>query len=255
MSDLVRFEGVTLGYGRSPVLAGLTFGIPEGDFLGFVGPNGSGKTTILRALLGTLAPLAGTVIKAPGLRIGYVPQRDQVDSLFPLSVSDVVIMGRYDRIPLGRRPGPDDKRAAQKALEQVGVPHLADRNLARLSGGQKQRVLIARALVGDPSVLVLDEPTNGMDLVSTTQILGLVRDLHEQGNLTVVMVSHALNEVANYVHRIGLVFEEHLRLGTVSEIISKEVLSQVYGLPVEVNSFDGHRVVVASWPRGAPGHV
>ncbi len=255
MSDLVRFDGVSLGYGRSPVLTGVTFAVPEGDFLGVVGPNGSGKTTIIRAMLGTLLPLAGTVTKTAGLRFGYVPQRDQVDSLFPLSVNDVVIMGRYDRIPLGRRPGPDDRRAARQALEQVGVPHLADRNLSRLSGGQKQRVLIARALVGDPNVLVLDEPTNGMDLVSTTQILGLVRDLHDQRGLTVVMVSHALNEVANYVHRIGLVFEQKLRLGTVSEIINEEVLSQVYGLPVEVHTFDGHRVVVARRPAGPPSHV
>ncbi|MSR03165.1 MAG: metal ABC transporter ATP-binding protein [Gemmatimonadetes bacterium] len=255
MSDLVRFDGVSLGYGRSPVLTGVTFAVPEGDFLGVVGPNGSGKTTIIRAMLGTLLPLAGTVTKTAGLRFGYVPQRDQVDSLFPLSVSDVVIMGRYDRIRLGHRPGPDDRRAARQALEQVGVPHLADRNLSRLSGGQKQRVLIARALVGDPNVLVLDEPTNGMDLVSTTQILGLVRDLHDQRGLTVVMVSHALNEVANYVHRIGLVFEEKLRLGMVPEIINEEVLSQVYGLPVEVNTFDGHRVVVTRRPARSPGHV
>lgn len=245
MTELVRFDRVTLGYGREPVLAGLSFVIPENDFLGFVGPNGSGKTTIIRALLGTLAPLAGTITKVPGLRFGYVPQRDHVDSLYPLTVADVVIMGRYDRIPIGRRPTEADREKVRQALEQVGIPDLARRRLAGLSGGQKQRTLIARALVGEPSVLVLDEPTTGMDLVSTTQILGLIRDLHAIRRLTVVMVSHALNEVANYVHRIGLVFGNRLRLGSVAEIINEQVLSEVYGLPVEVNSFDGHRVVVA----------
>jgi ABC-type cobalamin/Fe3+-siderophores transport system ATPase subunit len=122
---------------------------------------------------------------------------------------------------------------------------LADEPLNLLSGGQKQRTLIARALVGQPNVLVLDEPTAGMDLVSTTQILGLVRELHERDNLTVLMVSHALNEVANYVERIALVMNGGFRIGAVDEIVTQSVLSDMYGIPVEVDSFDGHRVVVA----------
>lgn len=254
-TPLVRFRDVSLGYGRKPVLAGISFEIPKGDFLGVVGPNGSGKTTIIRVMLGTLEPLGGAVDIAPGVRFGYVPQRDHVDSFYPLTVSEVVIMGRYDRIPVGRRPGGEDRAAVQRALEQVGIPHLGDRALASLSGGQKQRALIARALVGDPEVLVLDEPTNGMDLVSTTQILGLVRELHDQRGLTVVMVSHALNEVANYVQRIGLVFGGKVRLGGVDEILSDAVLGDVYGLPVTVHSFDGHRVIVGRPPGKATGHV
>ena len=245
MSAPIEFEGVTLGYGRRPVLRELSFQIPQGDFLGIVGPNGSGKTTILRALLGTLRPLAGRVSLAPGLRFGYVPQRDQVDYGFPLEVLDVVMMGRYDRIGLGRRPGAGDRAAAHAALEHVGIPQLARRPLADLSGGQRQRVLIARALVGEPNVLILDEPTNGMDLVSTTQILSLARELHERDGLTVLMVSHALNEVANYVERIALVHQGRFRLGTVEEIVSEPVLSELYGIPVEVDSFAGHRVVLA----------
>jgi ABC-type Mn2+/Zn2+ transport system ATPase subunit len=114
-----------------------------------------------------------------------------------------------------------------------------------LSGGQKQRALIARALVGDPTVLILDEPTNGMDLVSTTQILGLVRELHERDNLTVLMVSHALNEVANYVNRIALVVERGFRIGTVAEIMTEETLTAMYGIAVDVDEMHGHRIVVA----------
>src|SRR3954469_18054912 len=220
MAPLVTFDRATRGYGRRVVLSDISFEIPEGDFLGLVGPNGAGKTTILRALLGTNAPIAGRVTLAPGLRFGYVPQRDQVDYNFPLKVMDVVLMGRYDRIGLLRRPGKADRALAMEALEHVGVPHLADRQLTDLSGGQKQRALIARALVGKPNVLVLDEPTNGMDLVSTTQILGLVRELHEQDKLTVLMVSHALNEVANYVERIALVVNGGFRIGTVDEIMT-----------------------------------
>jgi ABC-type Mn2+/Zn2+ transport system ATPase subunit len=245
MPSLVTFDRATLGYGRRAVLTDITFSIEAGDFLGLVGPNGAGKTTILRALLGTNAPLAGTVRLAPGLRFGYVPQRDQVDYNFPLRVIDVVLMGRYDRIGLIRRPTADDRRRAMTALEHVGIADLAERALTDLSGGQKQRALIARALVGDPNVLVLDEPTNGMDLVSTTQILGLVRDLHEEGSLTVLMVSHALNEVANYVERIALVVQGGFRVGTVDEIMNEQVLSGMYGIPVDVDRVDGHRIVVA----------
>jgi ABC-type Mn2+/Zn2+ transport system ATPase subunit len=249
MKPLVSFRNATLGYGRRVVLKDITFDITEGDFLGLVGPNGAGKTTVLRTFLGSLKPLAGSVVLAPGLRYGYVPQREQVDSIFPLRVLDVVLMGRYDRIGLARRPSAADRARALDALDQVGIRHLAGHPLNDLSGGQKQRTLIARALVGEPNVLVLDEPTTGMDLVATTQILGLVRDLHEFSGLTVVMVSHALNEVANYVERIALVHEGGLRIGSVAEIMAEQPLSEMYGIPVEVSSFDGHRIVVARRQR------
>jgi ABC-type Mn2+/Zn2+ transport system ATPase subunit len=244
-TPLVRFDHATLGYGRRVILTDLTFDIPTGDFLGLVGPNGAGKTTILRAILGTLRPLSGRVDVVPALRFGYVPQRDSVDSGFPLKVIDVVMMGRYDRVGLGRRPADEDRDRARSALEHVGILPLADQQLSALSGGQKQRTLIARALVGEPTMLVLDEPTNGMDLVSTTQILGLVRDLHERDGITVLMVSHALNEVANYVNRIALTLEGSFRIGTVDEILNEATLSAMYGIPVEVDQFDGHRIVLA----------
>ena len=245
MTALVTFDHATLGYGRRAVLSDLSFEIPRGDFLGLVGPNGAGKTTILRAILGTLEPSAGSVHIAPGIRFGYVPQRDSVDYGFPLRVVDVVMMGRYDRIGLFRRPSAADRERAHAALEHVGMREHADRPLRALSGGQKQRALIARALVGEPSLLVLDEPTNGMDLVSTTQILSLVRELHEKDGLTVLMVSHALNEVANYVERIALVLEGGFRIGPTAEIMTEETLSEMYGLPVEVDEVHGHRIVVA----------
>ncbi|MGH7662805.1 MAG: metal ABC transporter ATP-binding protein [Gemmatimonadaceae bacterium] len=250
---MVSFDRATLGYGRRAVLCDLSFDIPEGDFLGLVGPNGSGKTTILRAILGTHPPISGSVERSPDLRFGYVPQRDQVDYSYPLKVIDVVLMGRYDRIGLGRRPSRSDRELACAALDHVGIADLADRALTALSGGQKQRTLIARALVGKPNLLVLDEPTTGMDLLSSTQILGLVRELHERDRITVLMVSHALNEVANYVERIGLVFEGRFRIGAVDEIMNQSTLGAIYGIPVDVESFGGHRIVVArrtKTPRG-----
>ena len=256
MTALVSFRDATLGYSHHAVLRGINLDILEHDFLGIVGPNGSGKTTILRTFLGSLKPLAGSVTIAPGLRFGYVPQRDAVDTLFPLQVLEVVMMGRYDRIGLGRRPKATDRELARLALDRVGIAHLADRPLNSLSGGQRQRTLIARALVGEPNVLVLDEPTNGMDLVATTQILGLVRDLHERTGITVVMVSHALNEVANYVERIALVHEGGYVVGTVDEVMTQQSLSAMYGIPVEVSSFEGHRIVLAKrTTNGSHKHV
>lgn len=253
MSPLVRFDHATLGYGRRVVLSDLTFDIPEGDFLGLVGPNGAGKTTILRAILGTHRPLSGAVVLRQGLRFGYVPQRDSVDYGFPLKVLDVVLMGRYDRIGLGRRPTAADRDLAMQALTHVGMAHVAGAQLSALSGGQKQRTLIARALVGAPNILVLDEPTTGMDLVATTQILSLVRDLHERDGLTVLMVSHALNEVANYVNRIALTMEGAFRVGPVDEIMDERTLTAMYGIPVEVDEVHGHRVVVARRQRAGEG--
>ncbi|HSR16265.1 MAG TPA: metal ABC transporter ATP-binding protein [Gemmatimonadales bacterium] len=248
MTSLAEFRNVALGYGHREIVGEVTFTITQGEFLGLVGPNGSGKTTLLRGLLGTLAPMSGTITLSPGIRFGYVPQRDQIDSHFPLRVRDVVLMGRYHRIPLGRRPGPADRLAVDSALERVGISNLAQVHVSDLSGGQKQRTLIARALVGDPTALVLDEPTNGLDLVATTQILGLVSELHALG-LTVLMVSHALNEVANYVERIGLLVGGRLRVGPVEEVLTEASLSGLYGIPVEVASVGAHRIVLTR-PHG-----
>jgi ABC-type Mn2+/Zn2+ transport system ATPase subunit len=245
MSQLVRFSGVSLGYHGRPVLGDIGFDISAGDFFGLVGPNGSGKTTLLRALLGVLRPLAGTITVADGVRFGYVPQREQIESRFPLMVLDVVLMGRYPRIGLWRKPSDADREVALQALERVGIGQLAFRHVGDLSGGQKQRALIARALVGDPTALVLDEPTNGLDLVATTQILGLLRELRDQSGLTVLMVSHALNEVANYVERIGLLVDGRLREGPVDEVLTEASLSELYQIPVEVASVGGHRIVLA----------
>ncbi len=247
---LVALRGVALGYGSRAVLTGVDLTIAPGDFLGLVGPNGSGKTTLLRGLLGTLRPQEGEIAIAPGVRFGYVPQREQIDGRYPLRVLDVVLMGRYPRIGLLRRPGPADRDAARRALDHVGIADLADKRLGDLSGGQKQRTLIARALAAEPTVLVLDEPTNGLDLVATTQILGLVRDLHERDRLTVLMVSHALNEVANYVDRIALLVEGRLRVGPIGEVLTEAALTDLYGIPVEVASFGGHRIVVARHRNG-----
>ncbi len=248
---LVEFRGVRLGYGRRTVLQGLDFRLQEGDYLGLVGPNGAGKTTLLRALLGNLPPREGEILYRGGRerpRFGYVPQREGVDEIFPLSVEDVVLMGRYPRLGLGRRPARSDREFAVHCLERVGMADLRYRPLSDLSGGQKQRVLMARALAGEPEVLLLDEPTTGMDLASEEDTLRLVDDLHRQG-MTVVMVTHRLYLVANHARTVGIL-HQGLTVGPVAEVLDDRRLSALYGRPVRVSLVGGRRFVHGVLPSG-----
>lgn len=245
----VQFENVSLGYRSHVIAKEMSFSIEEGEFVGIVGPNGSGKTTIVRAILGILKPKDG-VIRIRGrlserLRIGYVPQRDSIDPIMPFTVMDVVMMGRYGRLGLIRIPTSKDRDAAIEALEHVDLLDHASSSYRDLSGGQKQRTLIARALAGAPDMLILDEPTNGMDLASRTSIMELIKHFHAEHGMTVLMVSHLLSDVANYVKKIMLVESQFFQVGSVDEILSESNLSRVYDLPVTVGEWMGTKVIIA----------
>ena len=248
-STLIEFRDVTLAYGRKEVFSRLSFAVGRGDFLGIVGPNGSGKTTLLRALLGILRPRAGTIVvqrsrgRAP--RMGYVPQRETLDPILPYTVHDVVLMGRYGSLGPVRWPRRADRERVREVLGQVDLVELESHSFRDLSGGQKQRALIARALAAEAELLVLDEPTNGMDLSSRVAIMELIRRLHDERGLTIIMVSHLLSDVAHHVKRIALVEKGMFQIGAVSEILSERNLSSVYGLPVHVGTFHGSKVIVA----------
>lgn len=258
---LISFRDAALGYGRRVVLSNVSLDLREGDFLGIVGPNGSGKTTLIKTALGLLRPLAGSVTITRGtahergwpgnLRFGYVPQRETVDTIFPLRVRDIVGMGRYGRVGLIRRPGRADWEAVDRALERVGIADLARRSYGELSGGQRQRTLIARALAGEPDLLVLDEPTNGMDLSSEHALLELVRDLHDRSGLTVVMITHLLENVANYADRIAIIAGERLEVGPRDEMLTEARLTQLYGIPVLVDRVGDRVAIMAGNGRSA----
>jgi ABC-type Mn2+/Zn2+ transport system ATPase subunit len=245
---LLRFEDVALGYAGVRVIESLSFAVGEGDFLGIVGPNGAGKSTILKAMLGILRPDAGAVVYGAevhrDLRFGYVPQRHTLDDIYPLSVRAIVRMARYAGAGLMRRPGADDDRAVDHALEAIDIVPLAERRYDELSGGQRQRALIARALATGANFLVLDEPTDGMDLKSTHGILGLMRRLNRDEGLTVVFVSHQLNEVANYVDRLLVIDEGRYDWGPVEEVRTPGHLQRIYDVPVVVERVAGSSVVV-----------
>jgi ABC-type Mn2+/Zn2+ transport system ATPase subunit len=253
MNPLVTFAGVTLGYGRKVVLRDLSFVIEQGDYFGLVGPNGAGKTTIVRAVLGSLKPLAGEIRfqTAGGVpRIGYVPQRDSVNLVLPYTVGEVVMMGRYRELGLVRRPRAADGEAVGLALEHVGMTGVRDSPLKELSGGQRQRVLIARALVTGPNLLILDEPTNGMDLSSKASTLDLVARLHDEDRITIVIVSHLLDDVANSVRRIAIVDRDVFQAGRVEDVLTAENLSVLYRRDVQVGSVEGNTVIFTGRRRG-----
>ncbi len=231
---VVQIAGMTFSYNGASVLENVTLTINEGDFVGIIGPNGGGKTTLLKIILGLLQPNEGTVRvfgKAPGVsrpRAGYVPQHAALDMKFPVNVMDVVLLGRLGK---GRPFGPfgkADKEAARRALETLEVPDLAKKTYGDLSGGQQQRVLIARALASEPELLLLDEPTANLDLQMETDFYELLTRLNEK--LTIVMVSHDLGVVSRFFRRVVCVKRTAVIHPT--SRLSGEMIREMYGSDV-----------------------
>jgi len=236
VEPIVFLEHVTVAYQDLVALEDVNLSVQPGAFLAVIGPNGAGKTTLLKTILGLLRPIRGTVRvfgKAPWeldgerRRVGYVPQVMSVDLNFPVRAGEVVLMGRYGRIGLVRRPTVADRRAVLLAMERVGVADLADRPLARLSGGQRQRVFLARALANEPELLLLDEPTTGVDVAATESLYELLRGLHDEG-ITILVVSHDVGVVASYVDTVACVNRRLVAHGR-PETLGSEVLSCMYG--------------------------
>jgi ABC-type Mn2+/Zn2+ transport system ATPase subunit len=244
---LIEFKDVDLGYRRHVVLRSLSFTVGEREFFGIVGANGSGKTTILRAMLGILTPLRGCIEyqgSTRRMRFGYVPQRAFVDELFPLTAREIVLMGRYGLVPPGRRPKARDREIAEQQLELVGIGDLAAKRFRDMSGGQKQRTLFARALAAEARVLLMDEPTDGMDLEGQQAILDLIERLRRDTGVTIVYVTHRLNELANSADRLLLLHDSRVRVGPVEELLAPAVLREMYGVEAEVAHIGGKRVIV-----------
>jgi ABC-type Mn2+/Zn2+ transport system ATPase subunit len=242
---LVALDGASVGYGRTPLLSGMTLSVSPGDFLAVVGPNGGGKTTTLLALLGAIPLLGGALARRRDLRVGYVPQREHVDTIWPFTAGEVALMGRVPAMGPWRRPGPADREAVERAMAQVGVEHLAGRRYGELSGGQRQRTLIARALAADPELLALDEPTNGMDPAAELATMDLLAELHARTGIAILMVSHRLEAVANYARTLAFVDKDQalFRVGPLDEMLRPDALAALYGRAVAVREEGGRRFV------------
>jgi len=239
---LVALTDVSFAYRAVPVLERIDLALGGGSFTGIVGPSGSGKTTLLRLVLGNAAPTSGTVERAPGVRIGYVPQVETVDWSFPVTVAEVVLLARRQR-RFAVRPDAGERAAVLAVLDRLGIADLADRHIRALSGGQQQRVFVARALLGDPQLLVLDEPTSGVDVRTRHEILHLLGELHDDG-LAVVLSTHDLNGIAAHCPTLVCLNRVITGVGPPLEVLTPEVLEATYGAPMEVLEHAGMPVVL-----------
>lgn len=233
----IQVEGLWFSYGNRSVLEGVSLEVPTASFVALIGPNGAGKSTLLRLLLGIVKPQRGKISilgRPPGQQgqpIGYVPQKIQLPKGFPLSVRDVVLMGRYGNLGLFRRPSRLDRIQVEEALESVGMASLAARRYQDLSGGQQQRVLIARAMVGDPCLLILDEPTAGLDPAARARFYAQVCDLQRARGLTLFCASHDVEDVAHHAQILILLDRTVRASGHPREVLKGRVVPDVYHFP------------------------
>jgi ABC-type Mn2+/Zn2+ transport system ATPase subunit len=244
--ELVRLDGVAASYGRNVVLHDVSFHVHEDQFTGIVGPSGAGKTTLLRLLLGTLKPVAGSIYRKPGLRFAYVPQLETVNWNFPVTVMECVLMSRTRGRRLPWASGAE-KADVHGVLDRLGIGDLAERHIRELSGGQQQRMFLARALLRQPQLLLMDEPTSGVDVSTRHDVLHLLADLHEEG-VAIVLTTHDLNGMAAHLPHLVCVNHRIVADGTPSEVITPDVLEHTFGARMEVLEHLGMRVVVDETP-------
>ena len=231
MATLVSFRDATLGYGGTPALSGLTLDVVGGGALALVGPNGGGKTTLMRAVVGTCSLLSGRV-EVNAERIGLVPQSADLDLTFPVSAAEVVTMGLIGEAGWGRRITADMRRRVSHALERVNLADRASRRFGTLSGGQRQRVLVARALVARPELVMMDEPFNGLDAPSRDIITRLIASLTEDG-VGVVVSTHDLSLARDVCSRACVLASRLVALGPTNEALAPEILARAYGSSVD----------------------
>lgn len=236
----LEVTGLTVTYGDVLALADVDLTLGEGTACGLVGVNGSGKSTLLRTVVGLVRPRTGEVRVHGGPHddarrrgdIGYVPQADDLDRDFPVSVLDVVLMGRYHRMGRTRRPSAADRAAAEEALARVGLTELAGRQIGRLSGGQRQRVLLARTLAQRARLLLLDEPFTGVDAASEAAVTRVLRELNDDG-VTVLLATHDLATLPELCAESVLLHHRVLAHGPTTEVLTADNLARTFGLEVE----------------------
>lgn len=231
-----EITGMTVAYRERVVLKNVTFTVPEGAVLGILGANGAGKSTLLKAVMQLIPRLEGetkffgTDLPRARKRVGYMPQSAEVDWDFPITVFDVVLMGTYARLGWFARPGKAEREAAHRALQQVGIGDLANRQISQLSGGQKQRTFLARALAQNPDLLLMDEPFAGVDAASEKAIMRVLSGLREQRK-TIMIVHHDLGTVKDFCTHVALLHNgELVASGSVAEAFTTRNVHRAYGL-------------------------
>lgn len=247
---LVELRRVTCRYGSEPVLVDVDLAVAPGQFTGVVGPSGSGKTTVLRAIAGTVVPAAGAVVRRPGLTVGYVPQVETVNWSFPVTVGECVLMARA-RGRVLPWPSPAERAEVRSVLRRLGLDALEGRHIRELSGGQQQRMFVARALLQRPQLLLLDEPTSGVDVRTRHEVLHLLDELNGDG-LAIVLTTHDLNGIAAHLPHVVCLNREVIGAGTPRQVLTPDVLERTYGATMDVLEHGGMPIVVDQYE---PPHV
>lgn len=242
LSGLVTLNGVSFGYGRTPVVEDVTYTVRTGDFTGIVGPSGSGKTTLLRLLLGTLRAGRGQVLREAQFAVSYVPQLETVNWNFPVTVADCVLMSRRSG-RLSPRPTRAERAEIDAVLDRLGIAELASRHIRELSGGQQQRMFIARALLRRPQLLLLDEPTSGVDVGTRHEVLHLLDELNHEG-LAIVLTTHDLNGIAAHLPHLVALNRRVIAEGSPADVIVPDVLERTFSARMEVLQHLGIPVVL-----------
>lgn len=225
---------LTVNYDKTPVLWDISLEVPCGKLVGVVGPNGAGKSTFIKTALGLVEPISGKVeffgqsLKDVRQRVAYVPQRESVDWDFPITVRDLVLIGRYGRLGVFKWPRQADYAAADHYLEVVGMAQYKDRQISQLSGGQQQRVFIARALLQEADVYFMDEPFAGVDLATEKVLMNVLRELKNEGK-TVFVVHHDLNNVEDYFDWVVMLNMRLVACGSVQQVFNPDTLNETYG--------------------------
>lgn len=254
----IEVHDLTVAYKQKPVLWGIDFKVPEKKLIAIIGPNGAGKSTLIKAILGLVETASGNVyvydkpVEEERKRIAYVPQRESVDWDFPITVLDVVMMGRYGHLKLFQRPGKEDRKKAEEALERVNMQDFRDRQIAQLSGGQQQRVFLARALCQDADIYLMDEPFAGVDAATEMAILELLRELRDQGK-TLMVVHHDLQTVASYFDWVLMLNMRLVAFGPMTEVFNTSNLQKTYGGRLNILSQVAHQSHMNELLR-EPGH-
>lgn len=232
---MITLKDVEIGYEGRAIMIPVDLHVPKGEFIGVIGTNGGGKSTLIKTILGLLPVVSGQISRGSDCVFGYVPQTDGFDDIYPVSVKDLVLTGRYGRVGVGRRLNDSDREIVLQSMERVGIEHLRDRTYRSLSGGEKQRALIARAAAAEPAVLVLDEPTASVDVKGEREIMGLIEQLRVELGISVIMVSHYLSTVSEYADRLILIDKDSgvFSAGGVSEILSSECIEKIFGMKID----------------------
>jgi len=236
MNDvLITLDNLSIGYNDQPILSGISLSIARAGFTAILGANGSGKSTLLKTLLGLIPPVAGSIATASTdvpLVFGYVPQAIQFDPIYMLTGFEVALMGVYGRVGPGRRVPSSERDFTRECLRATGAGEFSNKRFAELSGGQKQRVLIARALATRPDVLVLDEPTAGVDHETTHAVLEFISKINKEKEITVLLVTHDFMMVRKHAEQVIWIFEGKVLLGPAKELLTAERMAEIFEIGV-----------------------